>query len=371
MNAPQTSRADSLIRYLSAVEPLLVADNTIYSLGRRQSQGACYRTASGEILGLRRLGRVDDLQRPLRPSPAELEERVQAAVFTNGDPLKRLFARFLVLTSLLERSHLEPLPQTAVSEMQREVTGSVEPWAKQSVQSRHGLASIRESVGAATHELPAFQLPQPAWLMHGNAWRLVPADFEDDRRRIRTPDARWLKPDTCLGLGELLSQFERALTDWIGRVAADVRRIRPEVGSQRLDESFQALTHRGYFCMDDLLFVRRDSTQSPWVGCILPAHHNISLGRYCNGDLAIGSEFAFDPTRTPSLSAFAFRADRWRHEPLPHGTCLGATPPSYTGSVPQLAFFHYLRRAAVLFAANARFHSSDQEHNDVAEDTYG
>jgi hypothetical protein len=108
----------------------------------------------------------------------------------------------------------------------------------------------------------------------------------------------------------------------------------------------------------DLIFLAGSPSR---VGHVLPPHYNRVLGRQSHRDLAMMVALT-RPPRIESPEVFVCDGQgRWRPFHLPHGLCLGGSPPDIRPETPGLALLAFLRWSACRIASNGAFHANDDQ----------
>jgi hypothetical protein len=120
----------------------------------------------------------------------------------------------------------------------------------------------------------------------------------------------------------------------------------------------EEIARTGCLQRGDLIFLAGSPSR---VGHVLPPHYNRVLGRQSDRDLAMMVALT-RPPRIESPEVFVRNGQgRWHPFHLPHGLCLGGSPPEIRPETPGLALLAFLRWCACRIASNGAFHASDDQ----------
>jgi hypothetical protein len=120
----------------------------------------------------------------------------------------------------------------------------------------------------------------------------------------------------------------------------------------------EEIARTGCLQRGDLIFLAGSPSR---VGHVLPPHYNRVLGRQSHRDLAMMVALT-RPPRIETPQVFVRNGQGpWVPFHLPHGLCLGGSPPDIRPETPGLALLAYLRWAACRIASNGAFHANDDQ----------
>jgi hypothetical protein len=216
----------------------------------------------------------------------------------------------------------------------------------------------------AARSLPAPIVPGPSLVVAGRAWRLARAASPTGvhvcvGRETWSPCGEYLPVKALedrwrVGFDETVSHAARAALDRSGDTDP------PDIG-----DALRELRRTGAVQRGALLFI---ASKPPCIGVVLPRHHNVSIGRYVKGDVALVTEFkvARSDAGLAGLGVFGRSPQGvWSPLSLPRGICIGSGVPARPAQLdPELAAVAYLRWAATRIAANGRFHEHDGQSDD-------
>jgi hypothetical protein len=153
---------------------------------------------------------------------------------------------------------------------------------------------------------------------------------------------------------------------WLARTVAKLTECNDAgAESATLARARVQIDQQGFFQQGDVLFL---PGEPPRVGHVVPRHFNRAIGRDSKRDLAMVAPFNLPSHITHPQVYKKTPEGRWVPLRLPHGLCLGGSPPDIRPESPGLALLAYLRWAAARIAANGAFHASD-EPNQCAYDS--
>jgi hypothetical protein len=208
--------------------------------------------------------------------------------------------------------------------------------------------------------IPKALLPTPSVLMLGRIRSLRPVTKTGPGYHVRH-GRDLLEPTGSEVTVSLLADAWRAeVRAWLaGSLAKLTECNRGGAESGALARACVQIDREGFFQQGDVLFL---PGAPPRVGHVLPPHLNRTLGRDSTRDLAMVVPFTVPPRIVPPQVYTKTSDGRWAPCRLPHGLCLGGSPPDVRPESPGLALLAYLRWAAARIAANGAFHSSDEHH---------
>jgi len=120
----------------------------------------------------------------------------------------------------------------------------------------------------------------------------------------------------------------------------------------------EEIARTGCLQRGDLIFLAGSPSR---VGHVLPPHYNRVLGRQSDRDLAMMVSLTRPPRiETPQVFVRDSQG-RWIPFHLPHGLCLGGSPPDIRPETPGLALLAFLRWSACRIASNGAFHANDDQ----------
>jgi hypothetical protein len=201
------------------------------------------------------------------------------------------------------------------------------------------------------------ELPVPSLCILGRAWRLIPATRPPVSVHVRYRDGLLTMTGEYIALATMLQEWESVVSRFCKSAASGGTET---VTSERLGAARKRLAESGVVMTGDFLYLPTNPSR---VGCVIPPHHNRTLGRHVDRELALTAPLGFPPAIPENGALSVYQRDRTGHwMPLHRSICLGALPSLTTpsglveGGVSLLA---YLRFGAVRIAANGQFHEYD------------
>ncbi len=330
---------------LLELEPVFFLDDEAYIKTDRSSDGAYFVTAMGIVHPLRRLCSMrilkDQCVRRNAPSVDRLIRTGLSQLRTNNqlDDLRYF------IENLVPAFHGRDWSENFDSDVSRTPS---EPTSA---------PDAGEQIDELSKSLPPIVLPFPSYLALGS-FRMLRADAAAagiDHVRYNN--------QILVPTGETVSaaHVNRKWRDAVSRfVAQSTQQLFAAYGdtvpSPSVIEAREEIAQVGYVQRGDLIFLVGPPSLA---GHLLPPHYNRVLGRQSAGDLAM----TLPLTRSLRISTpgvFGRNGQgRWVPLHLPHGLCLGGSPPDVRPESPGLALLAFLRWSASRVAANGAFHAND------------
>jgi hypothetical protein len=208
--------------------------------------------------------------------------------------------------------------------------------------------------------VPLPPLLVPSLWVFGRVWMLHATRPTEGRLHVRLGSESLGCTGEFANLRTLDKTWERDVASYVQRRVGELQnklRFSPDEALTLARAEFQ---RDGFWQRGDLLLVQ--TGEAAWIGHIVPAHYNHSLGRKCCRDLALMIPWG-RPLRFQDLRVFeCVPPHGWRPVALPNGLCLGPGPRFAAGvgaSDPGVAVMAQLRWAVVRLAPNGLFHEHD------------
>jgi hypothetical protein len=334
-------------------QPLFFLGDDVYVIGRRPEGPATFVTALGVQHPLRRLSATRTLL-----ERTETSNRATVSVWLQEE---------LAKSAILEQDPFSYFVHTlAPAFAQRD--WSEAHTGERPHSSQQPSADVYGAIAQAVVALPLPQLPSSAMCLLGRVWMLAGLPARDGAMAV------YLGRHS-LGLTGEYVLVRTMENDWHTQVKSFVKDAASSILKQhpkgamlaKVAEGRKQLSQTGCYQMGDLIYL---DGKAPLLGHILPSHHNRVLGRQSIRDLAMVAPLTLPPKLAlPSVYTLTSQG-RWQPFGLPHGLCLGASPPSHRPDSPGLALAAYLRWAACRIASNGIFHSKDDSSYEDNHDYY-
>ncbi len=212
----------------------------------------------------------------------------------------------------------------------------------------------------ALRGMPGPALHSPSLWVLGRAWRLERAAATPASVHVRCGADLLSMTGEYVNLKRLYQEWDVTVDHFCESVAS-LLCVQPAIASRSvLEVAKGALAASGVFFNGDFLYVDSRPTR---VGCVIPTHHNHTLGRRSDRDLALTAPLGFPPAIPQNSDLLIYqRGESSQWGPLSRSVCLGAAPSVPAGgglAAGGVDLLAYLRFGAVRIAANGRFHEYD------------
>jgi hypothetical protein len=344
----ESSALQSLIdESLSDLEPLFVLDDETFIKTERSPDGAHFVTALGVVHPLRRLCSIRVLaEQCVRRNATSIGRLVR-------DGVARLRADCQTDDLIYFMETLAPAFQGRDWSEHFDIDLCPTPAEPKF------LRDFSQQIDELSEAFPPIVLPSPSYLVLDSFRMLIADAAAAGVDHVRYNHQILVPTGETVSVGQVNRKWREGVSGFVTQSARRlVAAYSDGAPSPSVSEAREEIARTGHVQRGDLIFLAGPPSR---LGHVLPPHYNRVLGRQSDRDLAMMLPLTRPPRITPPEVFARDSQGRWRPFHLPHGLCLGGSPPDIRPESPGLALLAFLRWAACRIAANGAFHANDDQ----------